>query len=373
MSRVIQPATQRRLLLALLVGLYPSAFFASNNWYGFTSAQIVTLIAAAVAMSFIAVSSLAAALSLTVRGLARRSKKAAPDRATDALWALTGLAVCLGLSGHLLAAAPPFAPIVLVAATLALGGAAWAYRSGLSGLNVLLLGLTLLTAVQWAYSYIDIRSQLDADHWFNARRKLNDRIRFDRTPNVYYLLAESYPSRSALKRIYNFEQPDFYRELEQRRFEIHHDAFSNYQATVLSMSSMFAMDHHYAKYSIGNLDSYHARDVISANLYNAVVDVFQRNGYRIEYVHEYAYQVRKGADIDYLWPPASVLSGLWAFLGRQGLHEDVPGERIDYSNDFRDAIIERLTSLATSESPRFSYIYLGAPGHSSGHHNNHYS
>jgi len=354
------------LLLSLLVGLYPSAFFASHNWYGFTPAQIWILIGGSVAMTLIAVWVVAAPLSLALRWQAGRRAMTSADRLNDALWALTGVAACLGLSTHPLAAMSlPHAVIILGAAALALAGAAWAYRSGLGGLNVLLLGLTALTAGQWIISYVDAQPRRAADHWFNARRQLNDQIRFERTPNVYYVLMESYPSRLALKRIFNFEQPQFYGDLERRGFEVHHDAFSNYHSTVSSMASLFAMDHHYLQDAVGNLDSHSARHIISARVYNAVVDIFRRNGYRVEYLHERRNQVRLGADVDYLWPVPSVLPALKEFLApywtRNRGASIVRRERLEA---FRAAIDARLDTLEETDFPRFTYLYLRTPGHS---------
>ena len=265
LNHIARRLSRSRLLLALLAGLYPAAFFCSHNWYGLTSTQIAVLMGATVAIALVGVCGLAGLSSLALRWAVRRGPRASLHRTTEALWAFVGVAVCLTLSAHPLTAAPaPFDAVVRGALMLALGGAIWAYRSGLGGLNLFLSGLTLLASAQWTYSYVEARLQLSANLWFNAGRDQNERIRFTRTPNVYYVLADGYPSRSALKRIYGFEQPWFYGALRRRGFEIHHAAYSNYEATMLSMSSTFAMAHHYATISIGNLDAYSARDVVAA-------------------------------------------------------------------------------------------------------------
>jgi len=358
-------ARSSRLLLALLAGLYPSAFFASNNWYGFDSAQVAILICGSVALAFAAVCVVSAPLSLALRWQARRRAMAGAERLPDAVWGFTGVAVALALSSHPLSAVSlPQTAIVAGAAVLALGGATWAYRSGLRGLNVLLLGLTVLTAGQWTYHYLVVQSQLAADQWFNARRATNEQIRFERTPNVYYVLAESYPSRSALEKIFAMKQPGFYRDLEHRGFEVHHEAFSNYHATIHSMASLFAMEHHYERDRVGNLDAYGGRDVISARVYNAVVDVFERNGYLVEYLHATPHQVRLGADVDYLWPAKSASAGLEEFLALFGRKEKAKAGRRRRAEAFRAAVDERLASLVQEQRPRFTYIYTASPGHS---------
>jgi hypothetical protein len=356
-----------RYLLFLLVGLYPASFFASLNWYTFNSNQLLSLLVG-VSLGSLALLSLLDLVIWGVGGVVARMVPALRDptvlgRIRTSFQAAAALIVCGILSRRTLATLP--IPVVLswVTAALLLAGASWhSYARGLRTLNGLFLLLLLATAGQWTQSYLSVTAQLRGDHWYNGARALSEEVTFSKTPNVYYIITESYPNKAALQTFHGIDNAKFYKKVEARGFTLFHDAFSNYSATVTSLASVFAMSHHFGRIAIGELDSFSARDLISARIFNAVVETFKRNGYFVQYVHQSNYQLRGGASLDYYWPLETASGAVESFLeaGDMNRKSALGAEQ----PNFKAVLKERLAVIRDSERPHFTYIYLKLPNHS---------
>jgi hypothetical protein len=64
-----------------------------------------------------------------------------------------------------------------------------------------------------------------------------------RTPNIYLIVADSYPSLTQLKAYYHFEEPRFVRFLRSKGFRVSPNTYSNYNLTRLSMPSTLNMEY----------------------------------------------------------------------------------------------------------------------------------
>jgi len=68
--------------------------------------------------------------------------------------------------------------------------------------------------------------------------------KFDPPPNVYYIIPDAYTGFKALKHYWEYDNSEFYNELEKRNFTIIHDSKSNYANTILSLPSVLNMKYH---------------------------------------------------------------------------------------------------------------------------------
>ena len=131
-----------RWVLAVLVGVYPSAFFAMTNWYAFGANQIGLLVVAVPLTTGLAFGLLFSALGRLAGWRARRRQAAQPEAAID------GISTALGLSAGFLLLWSPLSGLAIPPALLGAGIAAvvlvagaWARARGLSHINVALGGL----------------------------------------------------------------------------------------------------------------------------------------------------------------------------------------------------------------------------------------
>lgn len=108
-------------------------------------------------------------------------------------------------------------------------------------------------------------------------------------PNVYIIQPDGYANFSELKNSpYSFDNSAFNTYLEDKKFKLYSDFRSNYNSTLSSNSSMFAMQHHYfntPKPGVNEL--YNARDIIVGE--NPVIDIFNKNNYKTSLIIETPY------------------------------------------------------------------------------------
>jgi len=60
-------------------------------------------------------------------------------------------------------------------------------------------------------------------------------------PDVYYIVLDGYMSSNALKKFLNHDNQEFISYLDNKGFNVNHNAYSNYHGTVLSITSTFNM------------------------------------------------------------------------------------------------------------------------------------
>ena len=107
-----------------------------------------------------------------------------------------------------------------------------------------------------------------------------ENVKFKKRPNIYVIQPDGYANFSELKKSpYNFDNSDFERFLDYKKFKRYPNFRSNYFSTLTSNSSMFSMKHHY--YSNPNKSSnevYNSRDHIVGE--NSVLTILKNNDYK---------------------------------------------------------------------------------------------
>jgi hypothetical protein len=148
--------------------------------------------------------------------------------------------------------------------------------------------LLLFLSVFNAYKLLSI--VIMAETAPTAWKKLPDAIEqatFKQKPNIYYIQPDGYTNPENLKsNTYNFNNTVFEGYLKQSGFTVYDSFRSNYYSTVLSNSSMFAMQHHYVQ---PDMAPYNARRVIISS--NPVLTTLKNNGYRTHFITERPYLV----------------------------------------------------------------------------------
>jgi len=100
---------------------------------------------------------------------------------------------------------------------------------------------------------------------------------FNKKPNVFCFILESYPSDLAFKRIYNFDNSSFTHELSQLHFETQQSFHSNAASTYPSYVDLLSMEDE----PILRRDLSYQRDVMGGHEYTPVIEIFKENGYEI--------------------------------------------------------------------------------------------
>jgi len=356
-----------RILVALLAGFYPGIFFLSNNWHIFSFQQNAVLLIGASLASLILLFSISFSLD---RVLCLILKKFGFDTALsnrrqgtfDALLAASSLLLCAYLLRNTLASIHlqkiiPYIIVLIVAFYFT-----WhTYRKGL---RLLLYFLIILSAVAGAdfLTSIHVRTKSLIGTWAEKNKAAYDQIEFNQKPNVYLIIAESYPNRSALKAVYGIDNAYFYEKMGGLGFKINHDYFSNYDHTLSSLPSLFAMEHHFGMINLGNFDSLGGRRMLEARSYNPVIEIFRANGYKIQFLHNVSLLIPSGAAVDFCIPTPSLFYGLGIFLTNQNILENTIFDRKKTAS--MGLIKKRIASISLKDGPYFNFIYFDLPGHS---------
>ena len=96
------------------------------------------------------------------------------------------------------------------------------------------------------------------------------------TPDVYYIILDSYAGHESLKKHYDFDNSIFLNELRERGFIVIDNSRSNYGWSYLSLGSSLNMMHHNFDPELGSKNYNLAYDMISKNI---VGDIFNELGY----------------------------------------------------------------------------------------------
>jgi hypothetical protein len=203
-------------------------------------------------------------------------------------------------------------------------------------------------------------------------QKMHQEVVFMQKPNVYLVILESYASLDIRKEIYGIDNVPLTRELTEKKYDIY-KSYANYVLTIASVASVFLMNHHYEKTSRGIDDGSGYRKFIGGGVFNPVLNIFLRNGYRIDYGtldsgFYHPSPALSALEIQPLLQPIEVLGGLFLFAKRI-LGLDIWGSEL-----FRSLLRlpEKITGkLATVENeksendgrPVFSATYTGVANH----------
>lgn len=358
------------ILLASLVGLYPAIFHASKNWFAYTASQLLLLVVCTPLATLglgIAAIWLTGAVERRVGG----SRRVAARRGVFAALACAGLTTLLKAS---IFAQPERLAWIIVALMLVIAlVCAVVAATGLRLLNTMILVMALAALGDWGLTYSRAH-RWGYEAWYASSRSEFANVEFKKRPNVYALVMESYQSPEATKTIYDFDNQAFVDELGKRDVKVYSSYFSNYYWTLASLSSTFAMQHHYYQHAMGNGDAFGARELIGGILYNPVLDVFQRNGYRIQYILSCDYPFRAGDQLTYAFPPRTkakvfevyqnaLLDRVLSATFTNYISSDARVDQVR-SNKFKVILRRRLQVVAGGSTPHFTLLKPLATHHS---------
>jgi len=231
-----------------------------------------------------------------------------------------------------------------------------AWRAGWKGASAILAVLILWQGGVWVTTLRSNREGARAIQIPEAEREIYDTIRFHSTPNIYFMVLESYHGSDWLQTYYGFDNSAFTDELSVLGFAVYSNAFANYYVTVQSIHSLFSMNHHYNLQEAGNMDAHGFRPLLSGGEYNPVLSILKNNGYRIDYLladtYLYFPELAK-RHLDTLmieesnpFHPLATLVWPHRFTDRK-----VPR--------YRERLLEELFQDGASESPRFVLMKAG--------------
>jgi hypothetical protein len=122
---------------------------------------------------------------------------------------------------------------------------------------------------------------------------------FKKKPNIYVIQPDGYASFSELRKgYYDFDNSNFESFLHDQNFKLYTDFRSNYESTLYSNSSLFAMRHHqYLAKDNKENEFYDFRSVIIES--NPVLSVLERNNYKTHLLLQEPYFVLGKSDLGY--------------------------------------------------------------------------
>ena len=363
-------ASKSKFVVPILAGLYPSLFFISNNSQIFSFWQNTILLtftsAMSVALCFLLTYILLNLyrLILKVSGFHDSAKLSkSMGIASNLITANISLIICFYLLRSTLLSfemggIPLLTGILVVAMIISF----IVYKKGLKPFFYILLILTIISTTQLSINLVKNQQQFVDDVVPSEAKELYEKLRFKKKPNVYLVIAESYPNEAALREVYGIDNSSFYKKMRSLGFEINHNYFSNYNHTLASLPSLFSMEHHYGLISLGNLDSTGGRRILELTSYNPVVSAFQNNGYKINYLHFGADLIPSGVKADFVFPSPLAFRGLEIFLTHQKLtNPSIFRNQQEPSLDLFNGILDGFVNNGT---PSFNFIYYNQPGHS---------
>jgi hypothetical protein len=369
------------LLLTALSGLYPALFFSSNNWFLYKKIQIATLLLFtplfAVSTAVICYAILYTMQKVLFVIIPKGRIDIGEKTFRDYFFTLFSCAVIFFLLQKTNTTLMPNVIIYIsILAGITVGALFAVYKFGLKPLNIFLLLLVSLSAIQWLYSYYTSKSAIHESLNYSKNKSIYDSIRFNQKPNIYLIVLESYHNNEAMKTLYNFNNQETEEALLRKDFVIYQNTYSNYWNTLGSILAMFTMHHHYYNYSEARHEVIGARNVIGGQTYNPVLTVLGNNGYKKQYILISDYMFFAGDPLDYAYPQRTpfkafevyqvkLLDDLFCSLfktykGKSGQEKNkdrIPG------NDFYQVLRNRLPIAAESPDPYFTFIKIGLPGH----------
>jgi hypothetical protein len=349
--------------LALLVGVYPLAFYFSNNWFIFAVGRSIFLLGIFALIIFLVLTTYYVGLSWLFRTFFNDG----PSRLLQQFYVAGAILALVYLLRHTLKEISGFGLIVSIVLVLMALGLGWiSPKKQILHLNSLLFILSILNIGSSIYPMLNTTeaSSFIGQGEDESRQKVYDQIRFQKKPNVYYIVPDGYPNQKALKEIYEWDNTKMYQQLETLGFNIQHQAFSNYRSTLPSISALLGMQHHYYRGSVGNFELLYSREFIVSEK-NPVVRIFKNNGYQVHYVHEWGMVFAKGCFIDLCSP-----NSFWGdFIGillpsrlfRIPVVAEVFGRLPGAS---MERVLSHINEAYAPPINYFTYIHLNSPSHS---------
>ena len=188
------------------------------------------------------------------------------------------------------------------------------------------------------------------DDWKSLPDTIAD-VSFVRKPNIYVIQPDGYVNAAELKRgYYQMDNSDFEQFLHSNGFNIYEHFRSNYDATLSSNSSLFAMKHHYYQGDASNFEVLNARKNIVSE--NPVLSIFKNNGYTSFLVTESPYLLLNRPSLGFDYSNFSYDEIPYLSKGLQTKKEVLPGitEFIDFETN----------------TPKFFFVQILNPKHING-------
>jgi hypothetical protein len=369
------------MLTLVLAGLYPALFLASNNWSLFTKIQLATLLLFCplfiLTLGIICYATIHIMQKAYFAIIHKINYEILSTKFQDNFFALFSCLIVLFLLQKTITTMIPNKAILIFTLSAITAGVVFAANwKSIKSLNIFLLILVTITAIQWARSYYASIPVIREALYYSKDKNFYDSLQFRQKPNVYLVVLESYHNNETLKNIYDIDNTEIEKLLSQNGFEIYDKTFSNYWDTTTSILSMFTMAHHYYKVSKGRHDALGARNIIGGVTYNPVLSVFKNNGYKIQYVHESDYCFFAGDPIDYASPKRTpfkvfeiyqidVLDDFFGYFddtykGKAGKEKNQ--DRV-YIDDHINIVKKRISVASEDPIPYFTFIKLGLSDH----------
>jgi len=359
----------RKIQVALLSGFYPAIFFLSNNWHVFSFQQSLILLIGTSLVSLTILFSMSYSLNYIAQFLYKKidytndnDTSNAQRIFTNPMLTICSMILCIYLLRNTLESIDIQKTIlyfIIVATVIFI-----TWHTHKRGLKLLLNCLVILTSLSIVNLLINVhmKTKIPIESWAIQNKAIYDQIKFRKKPNVYLIIAESLPDKSALKAVYNIDNAAFYEKMGELGLKINHNHFSNYNHSLASLPSLFGMEHHFGLINIGNFDSLGGRRMLEAKTYNPVIDTFRANNYKIQYLHNVSGLIPNGAAVDFCIPAPALLYGLEIFLTHQNMVE--PTIFSPKKSEPLISIKNQIAITSLKDESYFNFIYLDFPGHS---------
>ena len=341
---------------ALLAGAYPLVHFYARNAHCFTGEQILCSAGAV----FLAIS---AAFALLAGWIGRGSVRREASIHTSFGLAILPVGVYFALSFQPLWKSiqargwPLPADLLLLLAAFALVTAA-VQRIGRKWISVLLLAVLCFEGGQWAFAALTQDETTAGAEVPPAQRDLYASVRLRSTPDIYFVVLESYHGPGWLADFYGTDNASFRRELEGLGFYVHSNVFANYFSTLASLHATFAMRHHFYSISAGDADSSRTRDLLAGADYNPVLSILKTNGYRAEYLlgnHYLVLPEQAAGTVDVSLPGESgAFAPLMSLVWPHG-----PFDENATLAGYRDLLLAHAATPRAEGPPRFVFLKTG--------------
>lgn len=255
----------------------------------------------------------------------------------------------------------------LVLAILAVVWAIWKSPTSALALNVIALGLAVSSLWQ-ASSGVQKRGA----HSLGAENApVQELIRPQNPPDVYYFILDSYGRADLLKQAYGYDNRAFIDGLRERGFYVAECSQSNYVRTEISLGSSLNMSYLQGLDPAFTPESARRRILWDSFKHSAARYNFESMGYKtIAFATGFAWSELDDADVFYTPPPFS--AGMTEFevlfmqttLARHA--QDLGWADADEitGQNFRDRtllVFDKMDDIARMPEPTFAYVHLISP------------
>ncbi len=347
-------------LLALLVGVYPIAFYISNNWYMFEASRSIFIFGSFSLIVFVVLGTFYHVLSWTTEKLYKNQHVVMSHR----IFVLVSMLVLGYLLRHTFfeMADSKLFVVFLIGVTASI--ISWLTPTiQIARINIILTLLCLVNLLSGTFSILRTESTGFAGAQEpTLHPSSQSTITFPKKPNVYYIVPDGYPSREALKKVYDLDNTQFYQQLERSGFTLYHSAFSNYMSTLDSIGSSFNMAHHYYRGNVGSFELLHSREFITSEE-NSVVQTFKQNDYQVHFLHQVEYMFTRGCSIDFCYP--NVFWGNLVDILLPWTVKNAIGMGLDQTlTGFEKKLLQHIENIAEKDTSHFLYVHFLMPAHS---------